>query len=65
MAQLLYGAGLRIVECLRLRVKDIDIPKHQITLRQGKGDKDRVTMLVTICVRALQQLSVTSSTSAT
>jgi integron integrase len=55
MAQLLYGAGLRIMECLRLRVKDIDIPKHQIIVRQGKGDKDRVTMLPMICLEALQQ----------
>jgi site-specific recombinase XerD len=65
MEQLLYGAGLRIMECLRLRVKDIDIPKHQITVRQSKGDKDRVTMLPTICVLILQQLSVTPSTGAT
>ncbi len=55
MAQLMYGAGLRVMECLRLRIKDIDIPKHQITVRQGKGDKDRVTMLPQICVPALQQ----------
>jgi integron integrase len=55
MAQLLYGAGLRVMECLRLRIKDIDIPKQQITVRQGKGDKDRVTMLPAVCVPALQQ----------
>jgi integron integrase len=55
MAQLLYGAGLRLMECLRLRIKDVDIPKQQITVRQGKGDKDRVTMLPLICVPALQQ----------
>src|SRR5262245_50162761 len=55
MAQLLYGAGLRLMECLRLRIKDIDIPKQQITVRQGKGDKDRVTMLPLICLPALQQ----------
>ena len=45
MAQLLYGAGLRIMECLRLRIKDIDFQMNQITVRSGKGDKDRVTML--------------------
>lgn len=55
MAQLLYGAGLRLMECLRLRVKDIDIPKQQIMVRQGKGDKDRITMLPTRCVSALHQ----------
>jgi integron integrase len=54
-AQLLYGAGLRIMECLRLRVKDLDIPQRQITVRQGKGDKDRVTMLPALVIPALQQ----------
>lgn len=43
--KLLYGTGMRIKECLRLRVKDIDIDRHQITIREGKGNKDRVTML--------------------
>ena len=45
MANLLYGSGLRLMECVRLRVKDIDFSYHQITVRQGKGMKDRVTML--------------------
>ena len=45
MTQLLYGSGLRLMECLRLRVKDIDQAQHQITVRDGKGLKDRVTML--------------------
>jgi len=45
MASLLYGSGLRLMDCLRLRVKDIDLEQHQITLRDGKGGKDRVTML--------------------
>ena len=45
MASLLYGAGLRLMECLRLRVKDIDLDMHQITIRDGKGQKDRLTML--------------------
>lgn len=45
MASLLYGAGLRLLECLRLRVKDIDFAGHQILLREGKGRKDRRTML--------------------
>jgi len=47
MANLLYGAGLRLLECLRLRVKDIDFETAQITVREGKGDKDRITMLPT------------------
>jgi integron integrase len=45
MALLLYGAGLRLNECLSLRVKDIDFEMRQIVVRSGKGDKDRVTML--------------------
>jgi len=45
MASLLYGAGLRLMECSRLRVKDIDFEYRQITVRDGKGQKDRVTML--------------------
>jgi integron integrase len=47
MARLLYGSGLRLLECLRLRVKDIDFGRGEITVRQGKGDKDRRTMLPT------------------
>jgi integron integrase len=45
MATLLYGSGLRLLECCRLRVKDVDFGRHQIVVRSGKGDKDRVTML--------------------
>lgn len=45
MAQLLYGSGLRLMECLRLRVKDLDFEAHQLTVRDGKGMHDRVTML--------------------
>src|SRR3989442_3130917 len=45
MANLLYGAGLRLMECLRLRVKDIDLAANQLVVREGKGNKDRVTML--------------------
>ena len=45
MATLLYGAGLRLLECLRLRVKDVDFTYNHIVVRDGKGRKDRVTML--------------------
>jgi integron integrase len=45
MGMLLYGAGLRLTECLRLRVKDVDFSSNEIRVRSGKGDKDRVTML--------------------
>ncbi len=45
MASLMYGAGLRVVECARLRVKDIDFSQRVITVRDGKGGKDRTTLL--------------------
>ena len=45
MASLMYGAGLRLTECLRLRVQDIGFLRAEITVRDGKGGKDRVTML--------------------
>lgn len=45
MASLLYGAGLRLMECLRLRVQDVDFHYHQILVRDAKGHKDRVTIL--------------------
>jgi len=45
MAGLMYGGGLRLMECLRLRVKDVDFGRQQIMVRDGKGQKDRVTML--------------------
>ena len=45
MAHLLYGSGLRIMECLRLRVQDIEFSYNQIVVRDGKGQKDRITML--------------------
>jgi integron integrase len=55
MAMLLYGSGLRLMECLRLRVKDIDFSYRQITVRDGKGFKDRVTMLPEKVVVPLQE----------
>ena len=41
----MYGSGLRLMECVRLRVKDVDFSRHQIMVRDGKGQKDRITML--------------------
>jgi integron integrase len=45
MASLMYGSGLRLLECARLRVKDVDFDRREITVRDGKGRKDRVTLL--------------------
>ena len=53
-AGLLYGAGLRLMECMRLRVKDVDFGRGEITVRQGKGGKDRRTMLPAMVTAALQ-----------
>src|SRR5256885_14314971 len=53
MASLLYGGGLRLMECLRLRVKDVDFAYRQILVRDGKGAKDRVTMLPEMAVQPL------------
>lgn len=55
MAQLLYGSGLRISECMRLRVKDLDFDQKQIIVRDGKGAKDRITMLPLVLVQPLQR----------
>lgn len=59
---LLYGSGLRLMECLRLRVKDIDLTCGQVTVRDGKGEKDRITMLPSklkqALVRHLQKVRV-------
>ncbi|MEX1135871.1 MAG: integron integrase [Balneolales bacterium] len=45
IVSLLYGAGLRLSECLRLRIKDLDFEYHQLTIRSAKGAKDRMTLL--------------------
>jgi integron integrase len=59
MALLLYGAGLRLLECAELRVKDVDFARNQIVVRSGKGAKDRVTMLpVVVRPGLLQHLEV-------
>ena len=54
MAGLLYGAGLRLMECVRLRVQDVDFARREIVVRQGKGGKDRRTMLPALVADALQ-----------
>ncbi len=54
MTRLLYGCGLRLMECLRLRVKDIDFEQSQVVVREGKGEKDRLTMLPASLVEPLK-----------
>lgn len=54
MARLLYGTGMRLMECVRLRVKDVDFARGEILIRDGKGGKDRVTMLPQSLVAPLQ-----------
>lgn len=55
IAALLYGSGLRLMDALRLRVKDIDFERNEIIVREGKGDKDRVTMLPAAIAPQLQE----------
>lgn len=55
VVSLLYGAGLRLMEALRLRVKDIDFTLNEITVREGKGNKDRITVLPQTIKHALRQ----------
>jgi integron integrase len=52
---LLYGSGLRLTECVTLRVKDVDLERREIVLRRGKGGKDRVTMLPGVVVPMLER----------
>jgi len=55
MASLLYGAGLRLLECARLRVKDLDFERLELVIRDGKGQKDRTTMLPQALVSPLRE----------
>jgi integron integrase len=55
MTKLLYGSGLRLMECLRLRVKDIDFGNYQVIVRDGKGEKDRATVLPESLIEDLQK----------
>ena len=54
IASLLYGGGMRLMEAVRLRVKDVDFERHEILVREGKGFKDRVTMLPEVVVAPLK-----------
>ena len=54
MARLLYGTGMRLMECVRLRVKDVDLERGEILVRDGKGAKDRVTMLPESLIEPLE-----------
>ena len=54
MAGIIYGSGMRLMECLRLRIKDIDFQYRTITVRDGKGHRDRVTMLPQRFIRPLE-----------
>jgi len=54
MTKILYGSGLRLMECLRLRIKDIDFGNHQIIIRDGKGEDDRLTILPDSLIPLLQ-----------
>ena len=59
LARLLYGTGMRIMEALRLRVKDLDFSQHAIYVREGNGGKDRLVMLPqTLAVPLREQLSI-------
>jgi integron integrase len=55
MAGLLYGSGLRLMECVRLRVKDVDLGYLRVTVRDGKGGKDRITMLPVNLAKSLER----------
>ncbi|MEQ1674612.1 MAG: integron integrase [Candidatus Nitrotoga sp.] len=55
MARLLYGTGMRLMECVRLRVKEVDFAQREILIRDGKGAKDRVTMLPDVLILPLQE----------
>lgn len=55
IASMLYGTGMRLMECLRLRVKDVDFARKEIIVREGKGNKDRRTMLPSSLVEPMQR----------
>ena len=54
MAQIMYGSGLRLMEVMRLRIKDLDFANHQIIVRDGKGENDRITMFPDVLLEPLR-----------
>jgi integrase len=54
MARMIYGTGMRLMECLRLRIKDVDFDHREIVIRDGKGGKDRITLLPNTLVPPLR-----------
>ena len=60
MCLLMYGSGLRLLECCQLRLKDIDFDRRQILVRAGKGNRDRVTLLPNTCTEALHRQIATA-----
>jgi integrase len=65
MASLMYGAGLRLLECVELRVKDADFDRGELTIRDGKGGKDRRTMLAAALRDPLRALEAVTGYAAT
>jgi len=55
LGTLMYGSGLRLIECMRLRVKDIEFASKKVIVRSGKGEKDRITMLPELVISALEE----------
>jgi integrase len=55
IARLVYGTGMRLMECAQLRVKDVDFQRREITIREGKGGKDRLTMLPLALIAPLRE----------
>jgi len=58
VVSLLYGSGLRLGECLRIRVKDIDLARRELVVREGKGSKDRVTMSTPLSLQLIQSAAL-------
>jgi integrase len=58
IARLLYGTGMRLTECAQLRIKDVDFQRREIIVRQGKGAKDRVTVLPLSLIAPLRDRGV-------
>ncbi len=55
VARMLYGTGMRLFECMQLRIKDVDLQRREVLVREGKGGKDRITILPLSLVQALRE----------